>query len=656
MESEFNFVVAPPQDRFCPVCTELLTEPFLSDCGHHVCRECHKRIMATRKTKCPTCQEPNVLKTARLNKHLQREIYDLKVRCKHHVPEASLPALPFDTHTTAALPSTGTTAAPPPPTGTCTTATLPPLRRVGCQWVGELRDLIDHLDPVKRKCEYLLLPCSFGCGQQVRRHAMKQHKLYECLKRDHTCVYCSYHDSHDIVTKQHIPVCHEFPVKCPNKCKVGGLKRKQLKAHIDECPLQEIECPFSSAGCTVKLPRNQMETHEDTAIRQHLRLVLQLNLKQKPSASTSTAVCPQYLHKLPPVAFTVTDFQRKKLLGNRVWTSPPYYTHIGGYKFCLKVYPNGDGSGKGTHISVYARLMEGEHDDELEWPFEGSTTVELLNQRDDKAHYSKTLNLNRYSDDDGTRTSRVVVKETAAHGYSRILNFNRYSDDGGTRTSRVFVKETAARGYGSTLFISHTDLSYDPTTNTEYLQDDCLRLRVSDVVVYSTALLHKTPSWQNPFATNQSVDEFTLTEFTLTEFPKRRQFNNQYYSQPFHTHLLGYKLCLQVDANGQGSGKNTHVSICATLMRGEHDQHLQWPFTGDIIFELLNWRENKGHHKKTLYINSGHGYVRVRYGKSECYHQFISHSSLPYNSTTNTEYFQDGCLRLRVSVANISTR
>ena len=102
--------LSPPQDRFCPVCTELLTEPFLSDCGHHVCRECHKRIMASGNMKCPTCQEPNVLKTARLNKHLQREIYDLKVRCKHH--------------------------------------------KAGCKWVRELRDLKDHLDPVRRKCRY----------------------------------------------------------------------------------------------------------------------------------------------------------------------------------------------------------------------------------------------------------------------------------------------------------------------------------------------------------------------------------------------------------------------------------------------------------------------------------------------------------------------
>ena len=91
-------------------------------------------------------------------------------------------------------------------------------------------------------------------------------------------------------------------------------------------------------------------------------------------------------------------------------------------------------------------------------------------------------------------------------------------------------------------------------------------------------------------------------------------------------------------------------------MRWEHDQHLQWPFTGDIIFELLNWREDKEHHKKTLKIVESHGFVQVTkgtYGKSLGYSQFISHFSLTYNSTINTEYLQEDCLRLRVNVANV---
>ena len=100
------------------------------------------------------------------------------------------------------------------------------------------------------------------------------------------------------------------------------------------------------------------------------------------------------------------------------------------------------------------------------------------------------------------------------------------------------------------MFISHLSLSYNSTTNTEYLQNDCVRLRVSKVILYSTALLNKTPYWQNPHNGYQSLHEFTLTEFS-----KRKQFNNRFYSSPFYTHEYGYRLC----QHGYDSGKDTHA-------------------------------------------------------------------------------------------------
>ena len=39
-------------------------------------------------------------------------------------------------------------------------------------------------------------------------------------------------------------------------------------------------------------------------------------------------------------------------------------------------------------------------------------------------------------------------------------------------------------------------------------------------------------------------------------------------------------------------------------MVGEYDDQLRWPFVGKINIEILNWRENKGHHKKKLSIVS----------------------------------------------------
>ena len=84
LESDLQFVTKPSQDYFCPVCTELLTDPQLSDCGHHLCGSCRDRLLAGNKAECPECREPDLLKSARLNKHLQRQVKDLMVYCSHH--------------------------------------------------------------------------------------------------------------------------------------------------------------------------------------------------------------------------------------------------------------------------------------------------------------------------------------------------------------------------------------------------------------------------------------------------------------------------------------------------------------------------------------------------------------------------------------------
>ena len=66
---------------------------------------------------------------------------------------------------------------------------------------------------------------------------------------------------------------------------------------------------------------------------------------------------------------------------------------------CLHIYPNSNGDGEGTHVSLYACLMSGEYDDVLEWPFQGeiTSTVEFLNQLEDKNHKKRVLTFNEYT-------------------------------------------------------------------------------------------------------------------------------------------------------------------------------------------------------------------------------------------------------------------
>ena len=58
----------------------------------------------------------------------------------------------------------------------------------------------------------------------------------------------------------------------------------------------------------------------------------------------------------------------------------PFFISRHGYKLCLRVYLNGDGSGRGTHISFFITLMKGEFDLLLPWPFKQTVSLSLLAQ------------------------------------------------------------------------------------------------------------------------------------------------------------------------------------------------------------------------------------------------------------------------------------
>ena len=67
----------------------------------------------------------------------------------------------------------------------------------------------------------------------------------------------------------------------------------------------------------------------------------------------SLAALQKYVGMVPPIKLTVNEFAKRKT-SNEQWYSSSFYTHLRGYKMCLRVDANGCGDGKGTHVSVYA--------------------------------------------------------------------------------------------------------------------------------------------------------------------------------------------------------------------------------------------------------------------------------------------------------------
>ena len=80
----------------------------------------------------------------------------------------------------------------------------------------------------------------------------------------------------------------------------------------------------------------------------------------------------------------ITEFARRRneaVSGQQIsFYSPCFFTGRYGYKMCARIYLNGDGMGRGTHISVFFVIMRGQYDALLRWPFRQKVTFMLMDQ------------------------------------------------------------------------------------------------------------------------------------------------------------------------------------------------------------------------------------------------------------------------------------
>ena len=220
----------------------------------------------------------------------------------------------------------------------------------------------------------------------------------------------------------------------------------------------------------------------------------------------------------------------------------------------------------------------------------------------------------------------------------------RFSTTSDPRFVARVTRRERARGWGIDKVIPHSELSYKPAKNCQYLKDDCLRFQVTRVfnLEYTASRVY----------TDAIVPPI---ELTLTNFSQRMENSEVWYSLPFYTHVHGYRMCLGVYANGRGSAKGTHVSVCVCLMHGELDNSLKWPFRGDVTIQLLNQLNDKEHHVRALHFNDATPDTsagRVTTGERGGlwgYNTFIHHRELKYNSAKNCEYDMDDCLCFRVT-------
>ena len=140
-------------------------------------------------------------------------------------------------------------------------------------------------------------------------------------------------------------------------------------------------------------------------------------------------------------------------------------------------------------------------------------------------------------------------------------------------------------------------------------------------------------------------------EFTMFEFDAYRLEGTSWFSPPFYTHPEGYKMYLEIDANGYNEGDGTYVSVYVSLMRGEFDYQLQWPFRGNVFIYLLSQIGDEEHYMDILAFDRDtperytHRVIEDEYPDDVYgFDMFCSHADLLPN------YLKEDCLKVRIEV------
>ncbi|XP_069714956.1 TNF receptor-associated factor 3 isoform X5 [Phaenicophaeus curvirostris] len=363
-----KFVNAVEDKYKCEKCHLILCNPKQTECGHRFCETCMNALLSSSSPKCTACQESIVKDKVFKDNCCRRELLALQIYCRNE--------------------------------------------NKGCKEQLSLGQLLMHL---KTDCQFEELPCPHAdCKEKILRKDLPDHVEKTCKYRETTCKYCKSQVPMIMLQKHEDTDCPCVMVSCPHKCSVKTLMRSErvidsqaeklkeldkeirpfrqnweeadsMKSSVESLQnrVTELESVDKTAGQGARntsLLETQLSRHDQMLSVHDIRLAdMDLRFQVLETASYNGVLI-----------WKIRDYKRRKqeaVMGKTLSLySQPFYTGYFGYKMCARVYLNGDGMGKGTHLSLFFVIMRGEYDALLPWPFKQKVTLMLMDQGPSRRH------------------------------------------------------------------------------------------------------------------------------------------------------------------------------------------------------------------------------------------------------------------------------
>ena len=469
-----------------------------------------------------------------------------------------------------------------------------PHKSLGCTWTGELRSLEEHLVKDidnKRSCPFTELQCSNGCGVVMQRRLVEGHLKSECELREVKCEYCNTTGSYQWINSSHHEECPKYPVECPNHCEVGHVRREEIDGHLEECPLAIVACPYAALGCDSIVRMKEEMEHVMGSVGQHM--------EYNKNAILDTQ---DKLERIRSVMNDRLDSKEREL------------------------------------ENVKRDLKDVEK--ELQ-----ATRSRLFNKEQELENIKKDLQATRdrldskeqamVSINKDLQDTKEKLKQSQYQLKTAIIEKGRELDE---------VKKNAEKTKNALqeMMQRHKD-KLEQSFQQQRKVNSQLQLQVE--TIFNAAW----PLQLNYLAV--SGNDIVPVIIKMKEFEKRK-FLNFFQCPEFHTKDGGYKMCLIVYPNGHPTFD--YITLCVYLMKGDHDDHLNWPVKGTLTVQLLNQLSDSNHSEpvKFHFNGSGRECQRVTAGTESvsriwCY-QFIPHKKLSCDAGKNCQYLKDDLVFFRV--------
>ncbi|XP_078502168.1 TNF receptor-associated factor 2-like [Lissotriton helveticus] len=344
----------------CTKCELLLRDPVQNiNCGHRFCLCCYQLLVRKGNLQCPAClkeriepyeKSKNNLGQCFRDNAIKREVLNLLVSCSNK----------------------------------------------GCDWTGPLKELEEKH---RSSCSSEKIDCPYktlGCSEQVRRKDLEDHEkervvYHQRLLKDALLSSSTLSQS---VTSNLKEMKSSLVSDVDPKLGQSTVEKKLAEVEAKQKTLQNILAVLSrEMGRRELAPASGGENQLSPSAEARIA-ILEDKVKEQDSLLVLKDMMLQglatHLQAIQQATYDGTfiwkidDVERKmkeSCTGKRpALYSPAFYTGRYGYKVCLKLFLNGDGTGHRSHISLFLVIMKGEYDFQLAWPFLHKVVFLLMDQ------------------------------------------------------------------------------------------------------------------------------------------------------------------------------------------------------------------------------------------------------------------------------------